>query len=366
MASAKSFLKTIMPTKVRANLRRHYLSMNVNHIHGPRNIYLAKNQAAVTCVLKNGQYYVGAFIEHYLNMGFQHIFFMDNGSSDDTVSIAKRYDHVSLCQSTLPISSNQRLFKKYLAEQTVRGGWCLDADADEFFDFPFSEVIGLEGFLEYLNLYRYTAVITQLLDMFSDRPLSYLIREQTEDVRSVYKFFDLTNITKTNYRTSELVVKHGHSNQAATNQDLLWGGIRKTLYGNNCLLTKHSLFFPEAKIDLFPHVHFTNKANIADVSGVMLHYKLTSNAMGAAVQNKDNFIENQKTYSAFIETIQNESNRVIKQDTAQEFISAADLTRHEFLSMSPIYEEYVKAKETTNRLRTSSSVEGNLCLRSKI
>jgi hypothetical protein len=283
-------------------------------------------------------------------MGFRHIFFLDNGSSDETLSTAKQYDNVSICQSTLPISANQRLFKKYLAERSIRGGWCLDADIDEFFDFPFSDVIDLNQFLIYLNRNQYTGVITHLLDMFSGRPLSYLTSERKEDVKAVYRYYDISDIIKTDYRTSDVVAKYGNANKLADSKTTLyWGGIRKTLYGNNCLLTKHSLFLPEAGIDLFPHVHFANKANVADVSGVMLHYKLTSNAMAIARQNQDNFIENSKTYGAFIATLQRESSRQIRQDTAQEFVSATDLTNCKFLAMSPAYEEYATASKMTSQ-----------------
>ena len=171
MKSAKSVVGALVPVKVRSKLREQHVSMNVTHIYGPRTVQLSKSEAAVTCVLRNGEYYIDSFIQHYTKMGFRHMFFLDNGSSDETLSTIKQYDNVSICQSTLPISANQRLFKKYLAARSIRGGWCLDADIDEFFDYPFSDVIDLHQFLGYLNQNHYTTIITHLLDMFSDRPL---------------------------------------------------------------------------------------------------------------------------------------------------------------------------------------------------
>jgi|HubBroStandDraft_6_1064221.scaffolds.fasta_scaffold62108_2 hypothetical protein len=349
MKSAKSIVGALVPVKLRAKLRERHVSMNVNHIYGPRSVQLSKSEAAVTCVLRNGEYYIDSFIQHYTRMGFRHIFFLDNGSSDETLSTIKQYDNVSICQSTLPISANQRLFKKYLAEQSIRGGWCLDADIDEFFDFPSSDVIDLQQFLVYLNQNHYTAMITHLLDMFSDRPLSYLTSERKEDVKAAYRYYDISDVIKTDYRTSDVVAKYGNANKLADCKTALyWGGIRKTLYGNNCLLTKHSLFLPEAGIDLFPHVHFANEANVADISGVMLHYKLTSNAMAVALQNRDNFTENSKTYSAFISTLHRESDRQIRQDTAQKFGSVTDLIDCKFLAVSPAYEEYIADGKMTD------------------
>lgn len=348
MISARAVAGALLPLKLKSKLRERHVSMNVTHIYGPRTVQLSGSEAAVTCVLRNGEYYIDSFIEHYSKMGFRHIFFLDNGSSDETLSMVRRYDNVSICRSALPVSANQRLFKKYLAKSSIRGGWCLDADIDEFFDFPFSDVIGLRQFLVYLNQNRYTTVITHLLDMFSDRPLSYLTSERKEDVKSAYPYYDISAVIKTDYRTSDVVAKYGNANKLADSKTALyWGGIRKTLYGNNCLLTKHSLFLPEAGLDLFPHVHFANEANVADVSGVMLHYKLTSNAMAIARQNRDNFTENSKTYAAFISTLQKGSDRQIRQDTAQKFVSATELAKCKFLAMSPAYKEYMMALKVT-------------------
>src|SRR5882757_10578626 len=120
MMSAKSALRALVPRRLRSKLREHHVSMNVTHIYGPRTVQLSKNEAAVTCVLRHGEYYIDSFIQHYSKMGFRHIFFLENGSSDETLSTVKQYDNVSVCRSTLPISANQRLFKKYLAEHSIR------------------------------------------------------------------------------------------------------------------------------------------------------------------------------------------------------------------------------------------------------
>jgi hypothetical protein len=80
----------------------------------------------------------------------------------------------------------------------------------------------------------------------------------------------------------------------------------------------------------------------------MLHYKLTSNAMAVALQNRDNFTENSKTYSAFISTLHRESDRQIRQDTAQKFGSVTDLIDCKFLAVSPAYEEYIADGKMTD------------------
>jgi Glycosyl transferase family 2 len=341
---AKRVLKLLMPEKWRRKLREHIVSMSATHLHGLERIQLSDEEAIVTCLVKNGEFYMEQFIEHYSQMGFRHIFFLDNGSSDQTISIARRHKNVSVFQSKLPVDKHQGMFKKYLAHSFAKGGWCLDADIDEFFDYPFSDVIRLREFLKYLNQNQYTAVITQLLDMFSDKPASHLAREQTEDLKSVYQFYDISDVTTREYRDSAIVTNYGHKNEISNrNAALCFGGIRKTLYGNDCLLTKHSLFLPGKGLDLFPHVHFVNNARLADVSCLMHHYKLTSNALEIALQNKEKFLANSDSYGDFIDFLTNKPDYQIKQSTAQKFESTKALVESGFLFMSKEYREYVES-----------------------
>ena len=340
--SAKHLVKNILPTRWRHRIREHLVPVSVTRISGPKTVPLSRRDAVVTCVVKNGEFYIKSFIEHYSRLGFRHIFFMDNGSNDETVSIAQRYANVSICQSTLPIDTYQPLFKKYLAQSSAQGGWCLDADIDELFDYPSSDVISLGDFLEYLNRRQYTAVLTQLLDMFSDCPLSSSTVHQSERLSDAYGYYDISDVTKTPYRIAELGATYGSKNRVSNPETALYfGGIRKTLYGNNCLLTKHSLFRPEKQLELFPHVHFVDGAGLADVSCVMMHYKLTNKVREVTLQNKDGFVGISKTYEQFIDFLTNNPGYQIKQHTAVKFKSVGHLVNSGFLFVSDEYREYV-------------------------
>ncbi len=191
---------------------------------------------------------------------------------------------------------------------------------------------------------QHTAVITQLLDMFSDRPLGRITKTDAHSIQQDYQYFDTSAITKTKYALSNIAAKYGSENTLA-NADtaLYWGGIRKTLYGNDCLLTKHSLFYTGAGLELFPHVHFVNNAQLADVSCVMLHYKLTANALGIAQQNKERFTANAKSYCAFMDLLTQTPDLQIRTESATKFCSVNDLIGLGFLDISENYEEHVKA-----------------------
>src|SRR5579862_8487263 len=112
--STRRFLDLVVTPGLRRAARERLVSLSVTHLHGPRRVRLSRNEGAVTCVVRNGAFYVEAFIRHYTRMGFKHIFFLDNGSGDDTLSLIKKHDNVSVCTSSLPVDANQGLFKKYL------------------------------------------------------------------------------------------------------------------------------------------------------------------------------------------------------------------------------------------------------------
>jgi hypothetical protein len=94
-------------------------------------------------------------------------------------------------------------------------------------------------------------------------------------------------------------------------------------------------------VELFPHVHFVNKAKLADVSCLMLHYKLTSNALVTALQNKDSFSAIGKGYNDFVDFLLRNPDRYIKQTTAAKYKNASALMDSGFLFAGPEYREYV-------------------------
>ena len=340
--SVKATVKGMVPERWKRGLRECFSRLRINHVFGPRHVPLANNEAAVTCVVKNGEYYFDSFVEHYSRMGFRHIFFLDNGSTDNTITLARKHTNVTVYECRLPIETYQAVFKKRLAEMAVPGGWCLDADIDEYFDYPFSDSVSLAKFLEYLNRRNYSVVLAQMLDMFSEQPLAALAHKKPcENVKEVYRFYDLSEVRRVDYRNAGLVRAYAPRNLVANQEtSLYFGGVRKALFGVNCLLSKHSLFRTDEGLELFPHVHFMNRAKVADVSCVLLHYKLVSNAYETAVQNREAFRGTSKGYSDLMHMVETMPERRIRTETAAEFRAVADLLESNFLFSSNEYRQY--------------------------
>src|SRR5215216_7711170 len=140
------------------------LRSSIEHLHGPEEMDYEPDELVVVCLVRDGRPYVKSYVEHYRSLGVKHLFFLDNNSTDGTVEALKNYDNVTVLQSMLPFTEYDVLLKQYLIGRFgKKDRWCLYADIDELFDYPYSDVVGLDSFLGYLTEKSYTAVAAQIL-----------------------------------------------------------------------------------------------------------------------------------------------------------------------------------------------------------
>ena len=354
-------IKPLVPAGIRQRVRSAQVKRAIVHLRGPARVDVGPTEAVVTCVVKNGAFYVDQFVTHYLGLGFKHIFFLDNGSTDDTIERASRHSHVSVFHSEMAVGSYQGLLKRHLAELTVPSGWCLDVDIDEFFDYPHSESLSLARLLEYLNRRHFTAVLTQMLDMFSDRPLSSLRGTEPEDLKKIHRFYDISNVRRSRYGTDPLTVLHAENNKIShPHTHLHWGGIRQTIYGIDVCLTKHSLFRTGVGLNLFPHVHYVDAARLADVSAVLLHYKFSSNALDEAARNSLAFVAIREDYEQILDTMGRCPDLLIKTATSSTFSTVTALLENDFVFASDEFKSLATAQAAMT-FHPARMVQGLAC-----
>ena len=248
-------------------VRPHLLRGRVKHLYGPTRIDYAPDELLVITVVRNGALHVRSFIEHYRALGVRHCVFLDNGSTDDTVHRLCAYGGVTVLRTDAPYDRFENTMKRYLAERFSRGRWNLCADIDELFDYPFSRELPLAGFLEYLHGRRFTALVAQMLDMFSELPLGEHESSPDDRLMDTYRYYDISAIDRHPYEWADpprpAVAMH-------------WGGIRRTVFGTNNGLTKAALVLMDGKAKPFVDWHQVTGAAVADVTGVLMHYPFVS------------------------------------------------------------------------------------------
>lgn len=240
-------------------------------VHGPAYVDLAPDDVAVVCLMKDAAYFVRGFIEHHQALGVRHIVIMDNGSTDSTMAIAAGYGHVTVIRNTLPAKRYEVMLRDIAARQVLRGGWVLFADSDEMFEVPLGAPLG--RLVGYLNANGYTAMVTQMLDLFSPLPYGAGKDWTYPEVATQANQYSLGNVTSVAYHDRAQI---GFSWFLDSNQGdvaLKIGGVRREVFGEACFLSKHSLVQNAGGV-LMTHPHCASGVRVADVTGLLRHYKL--------------------------------------------------------------------------------------------
>ncbi|MGD1865839.1 MAG: glycosyltransferase family 2 protein [Phormidesmis sp.] len=321
-------------------LRLSSLKRSARHLHGPLEVPTTRTEAVVLCVVRDGESLVQAFIEHYLSLGFRHIFFLDNGSTDGTRTIISSYKETTLVSSNKPFSRYYILFKNYLIQTFGRGQWCVVADIDEFLHLPHNTP--LENILTYLNSRDYDTVCIQMLDMFSKSELS--LRDPNQEnkqitnkrwtlrqLKSVFCYYDLKDLDRRRYvRWFQPRVHPAHR--------FFYGGIRKTTFNRDCFLTKETMFFGRKSTRLVSS-HLLKRSNLADFSCVFLHYKFTEDFYASTLKAvaAENHWRNSYEYKAYLEVLtaaDQKTGLALYQPSSQKLENTDDLNRAGFLFSS--------------------------------
>src|SRR5215216_6399281 len=322
---------------------------SIEHLYGPEEIPYDEDELVLVCLVRDGRPYVNSFVEHHTSLGIKHLFFLDNGSTDGTVEALKQYDNVTVLQTALPFKRYEVSMSRYLVERFGQEGrWCLYADMDELFDYPYSDVVGLDSFLGYLNSNSFTAVVAQMLDMFSEEPLSGREgNQEDEPLKERYRFYDLSNISRRSIKR-----RHGRHNNTLENDDILIfsSGIRGAIFGDNrTLLTKHPLVFLDGKVKpLYPGTHWVANARIADISCVLLHYKFLDgyfHKQAAQAVREGQYYNNSARYKRYLEVLDKNPALQMKQESARELKGVNDLVENGFLVVSEEYMMMVYQEE---------------------
>src|SRR5215208_5194975 len=324
------------------------LRSSIEHLHGPEEVDYEPDELVVVCLVRDGRPYVKSFVEHYRSLGAKHLFFLDNGSTDGTVEALKNYDNTTVLRSKLPFKEYDVLFKQYLIGRFGRKDrWCLCVDIDELFDYPYSEVVGLNSFLGYLNSNSYTAVVAQMLDMFPEEPLSD--REgnlQDEPLKERHRFYDISNLKRVSIKKNPRL----RNNTLQSDEiETFRNGIDNTVFGTEPLRTKFPLVFTDGRIKPFDRSsHWVDNAKIADITCVLLHYKFLDGYFHKrtmqAVQEESHY-KNSRGAKKHLEVLNRNPTLQLKRESARELKGVNDLVENGFLVVSEEYMMVVYQEE---------------------
>ncbi|OGO06385.1 MAG: hypothetical protein A2Y73_07945 [Chloroflexi bacterium RBG_13_56_8] len=316
------------------------LRLSIQHLYGAKKVTYGVEELIVLCVVRDGELCMRSFIEHYFSIGAKHIVFLDNGSQDATVPIARKYENVTVLRTRLPFKTYKHLMRQYLITRFARGRWSLNVDIDELFDYPCSDVVNLGSLLRYLNERSYSVVVAQMLDMFADALLWHPDREEGVSLKESYRFYDISDIKKESYPAGRNTV----SNSEICVQR---GGIRKTLFDlEDIYLTKHCLVFLDGEVEPMAgnSSHQVANARVADFTGVLFHYKLLSNFYEQTIEaiRTGSYYYDSAEYKRYYEVLEQNPALRVKRETARELRDVNELIDNGFLVVSQEYIDWAR------------------------
>jgi hypothetical protein len=238
--------------------------------------------------------------------------------------------------------------RRYLIERFGKHRWSLCVDIDELFDFPYSDVIGLDSFLHYLKSKSYTAVAAQMLDMFPERLSVNSALGRAEEFKEEYRFYDISKIERLKIKENKATSANNvmDSDEVAAKVS---GGIRRDVFGFKPLLTKYPLLFSDGTVEHMG-VHAIRNARVSDVTCVLLHYKLYAFALQEywykAIEYKrarGPFMRSR--YERYLEVLKGEPELHLRQESSRELAGVNDLLENGFLVASEDYIGWVGAEE---------------------
>jgi hypothetical protein len=319
-------------------IRPHLLRGRVTHVHGPREIDYGPDELLVLCVVRNGALYIQSFMEHYRNLGVAHCVFLDNGSTDGTVDMLCAHPRVTVLRTDVPYQKYENTMKRYLAERFSAGRWNLCADIDELFEYPCSAEMPLAGLLGYLNARGFTAVVAQMLDMFSELPLAAVTSFPDDRLKEKYPFFDISAVERGPYEWS-------HPSRPEIRMH--WGGIRRAVFGTNNGLTKAALVRMDGRVKPFVEWHQATGAVLADISCVLMHYPFVSTFRDKvldAVRTGRYGKTTTDEYVAYARTLAENPDLRLMGPSAQRFTGLDPLIADGFVVVTDDYRRWVRAR----------------------
>ncbi len=345
----KRILSQIIPIHryVHAKRLAKDVQSNIRWIIRPE-FHASKDELVVLCTVRNGADYLRGFAEHHLKLGAKHLVFLDNGSTDGTADLAKSFgNRVTIVRCDLPYRQYQTSLKLWLSNRFGQGCWCLVADIDERFDFPFSDRIRLTDFLRYLNSYNYSGVLTPMVDLFSDGPISTW--PESGNVEDECIWFD--HSARLSVPIEPISQWLAGNRYASKDLRILIGGIRKEFFEVGRPMTKQALLFPSrGAVSITPH--WTIRASFADVSCALLHYPFNRNFYERCVEivKRNSHWKNSREYRIYLSKLTAAGGGfTFKKHTANRFENVNQLIGDRHLVVSETYRHYVKRLQKRRR-----------------
>ena len=233
------------------------------------------------CCGRNESGRIPEFLEYHRRLGVDRFFFVDNGSTDDSVEVALAEESVHVWRTEQPYQESRFGvdWQEALLHQFGVGQWCLLLDLDEFFYFPFCDQgRSFEEYLATLDRAGHNVVKSMMLDMYSDRSIGETRLGSDQSIFEVCPYFD---------RPRHLALFFTRDFQRL--QRIYFQGVRRRVFSAEAMVRKYPLLRFSKGTRLSPghhHLH-TEVRKLARDRTFIFHFKFLSTLRDYARESID-------------------------------------------------------------------------------
>ncbi len=158
---------------------------------------IGSSDVLLFCTLRNERVRLPYFLSYYRELGVDHFFFVDNGSSDGTAEYLAEQMDVSVFH-TEEGYKRARFgvdWLNWLQMRYAHGHWSLTVDIDEFFVYPFCDTRPIRALTDWLDASSVKSFGTMLVDMYPKGPIDAATYREGDDPFVVSPWFDSGNYT---------------------------------------------------------------------------------------------------------------------------------------------------------------------------
>lgn len=152
-------------------------------------------------VVRNEALRLPAMLKYHFDLGVSRVILLDNGSTDDTLAIARGDSRIHVFQTLQSFAGNKIAWQELLLRRYGTGCWNLVLDADELFAYPDMDVLDLPGFARSLEAGNAQALHCMFIEMFSRGSIRNLRYAPGDDLLSAAPWFDAESYVSVPYRS---------------------------------------------------------------------------------------------------------------------------------------------------------------------
>ena len=216
-------------------------------------------------IVRNEDMRLPYFLKYYSAIGVDHMFIIDNGSTDGTTEILRDHPEVSVFH----LVDNYRHHWRWMTELLDaygQGHWCVVVDADEILSYPHVETRSLKDLRDVLEAEGSGALGCCLLDMYSNTRLDATIPKLGDNPLNICPWcdpdFDTTYCVFRNEKTGKRFMRR-----------ILTGNLRRRVFNTDVFLSKVPVFKYEKGVWLTRGSHAIDGVRMSQISGAVYHFK---------------------------------------------------------------------------------------------